>query len=114
VEGHDASREPAGQASEINVDAAGTLARAARHDGDKPDPRTYAGFARLSKGRERVPDSERDWVGLTSESDDLLGCLTWPYVLFGWTVVTARYIVLGLTWPFRRLWRAVRTTGGGS
>ena len=108
MEGHDPSREPAGAATEVNIDAAGSLAKAARRDGEQPDPRTYAGFARLSKGRERVADSDHGWVGLTSESDDLLGCLTWPYVLFGWVVVTARYIVLGLTWPFWRLWRAIR------
>ena len=108
MEGHDPSREPAGAATEVNIDAAGSLAKAARRDGEQPDPTTYAGFARLSKGRERVADSDHGWVGLTSESDDLLGCLTWPYVLCGWVVVTARDIVLGLTWPFRRVWRAIR------
>ena len=108
MEAHDASREATAGDGEVNVDAAGGLAKAAKRDGAAPDPRTYGGFAVLSKGRQRVPDSEQQWVGMTSESDDLLGCITWPYVLFGWIVVTARYIVLAVTWPLRRLWRAVK------
>jgi hypothetical protein len=91
----------------VNVEAARDRANFARNDRAEPDPTSYGGFAALATGRHRVPDSERDWVGFTSESSDLPGCLTWPYVLFGFVVVTVRYALLGLTWSVRRLWRAL-------